>query len=168
MNRIHNPFAWLIGLLAVGFILSGVAAVNSRSGVGVLVMLGTGAAFIVTLAAGAAYYSRPRLHTSVVNDLWVTRRDETPNKHFTLSDVAEGGIDVAYMTLRSGGMYRLGRVSSLANFTARVGDLVTIKRTGGVVTGDWKAEVISVVPSELLPLAKGTPAPSQAAPKAAS
>lgn len=169
MNRTHSPFAWLIGLLAASFIVSGVATViTSPSGISVLIILCTGFACVLVWAVSLDYYRKPRLHTSIMTDLWVIRRNPTLHKNFTLSDLAAGGNDVAYMTLKSGASYRLGPVSSLVDFTARVGDLVTIKRTGGIVTGNWKAKVISVVPAELLPLAKGTPAPSQAASKAAS
>jgi len=160
MNRIHSPFAWLIRLTAISFIVSGVVAVSSRSGIGVFIVLCTGFACLLVWAVSLDYYSKPRLHTSVMTDLWMIRRNPTFHKNFTLSDLTDGGNDVVYMTLKSGASYRLGAVSTLTDFTARVGDLVTIKRTGGIVMGNWKAEIISVVPAELLPFAKAKVATS--------
>lgn len=160
MNRIHSPFAWLIGLTAISFIVSGVATIGSHSGIGVLIILFTGFACVLVWAASLDYYRKPRLHTSIITDLWVIRRNPTLHKNFTLSDLADGGNDVVYMALKSGASYRLGTASKLTHLTARVGDLVTVKRTGGVGTGNWKAEIISVVPAELLPFAKAKVATS--------
>lgn len=162
MNRIHSPFAWLIGLTAISFIVSGVATIGSHSGIGVLIILFTGFACVLVWAASLDYYRKPRLHTSIITDLWVIRRNPTLHKNFTLSDLADGGNDVVYMALKSGASYRLGTASKLTHLTARVGDLVTVKRTGGVGTGNWKAEIISVVPAELLPFAKAKVATSTA------
>ena len=51
MNRIHSPFAWLIGLTAISFIVSGVATIGSHSGIGVLIILFTGFACVLVWAA---------------------------------------------------------------------------------------------------------------------